>query len=281
MKIHLVQMCPELNNKENNLKKILDYIDEGLKRNANLIIFGECALVGYDLVKGKMLELSETIPGPTTMEVAAKLKGSNCYVVFGMPECDSGLVYNSAPLIGPEGVIGVARKLYLANFKSDLTGQVFAEDVHFKPGKRISVFNTKFGKIGIQICLDFYHPEIAQAQALAGAWLIIHPSATPLLLNDIKLPAIWDARPWENLVCWCYVNLVGEQAGQKFNGGTGVYFGDQGLKKQASIGKHAIEEVLDFEVESELIYDMRMKRTNIKDIRPELIRQLLTIAEKT
>jgi len=281
MKIHLVQMAAKTNDKKANLDKILRYVDEGVDKGANLILFGELALNGYDLQEGQFRELAEPIPGPSTEVIAKRLSGKDCYVVFGMSESDSGFIYNSAPLIGPEGVIGTARKLYLADFKSILTGKTYYESVHFRAGQRIAVFDTKFGRIGIQICLDFYHPEIAQAQALAGAWLVVHPSATPLISGGGKLPCVWDTRPWENSVCWCYVNVLSTTPGQKFNGGSGIYLGTRGLQKQASIGELAKEEVVEHEVDSQTIFEMRQAFSPLRDVRPEIIRQLLCMAEES
>jgi predicted amidohydrolase len=281
MKIHLVQMAAKTNDKKANLDKIFHYIDEGLVKGANLIVFGELVLVGYDLDEGKFRELAEPIPGPCTEAIAKRISGKDCYVVLGMSESDGGFVYNSAPLIGPEGVVGTARKLYLADFRSILTGRTYFESVHFRPGQSIGIFDTRFGRVGIQICLDFYHPEIAQAQALAGAWLIIHPSATPLVGGGGKLPSVWDTRPWENSVCWCYANTLSQNPDNKFNGGSGIYLGTRGLQKQASIGESAKEEVLEYDVESKAILEMRQAFSPLRDVRPEIIRQLLLVAEES
>lgn len=280
MQVNLVQMRAKTNDKKANLKKILHNVEKGVNNGANLIVFGELALIGYDLDRGKFKELSEPIPGPSTEAVADLISGKECYVVFGMSEREGGFTYNSAPLIGPEGLVGTTRKLYLADFKSILTGRTYAESVHFKPGQRISVFDTIFGRIGVQICLDCYHPEVGQAQALSGAWLIAHPSATPLIKGGGKLPSVFDTRPWENSVCWCYVNVLSEDPRNKFNGGSGIYLGSAGLKKQASIGEDAIEEVIEFEVNSEEILEARQAFSPLRDIRPEIIRQLLTTAEE-
>lgn len=280
MRIHLVQMNVQVNDREANLKKILDYVDRGLSAEANLIVFGECALVGYDFEAVNYKDLAEPIPGPATEKVAEMIAGRNCYVVFGMAESDGGFVYNSAPLIGPEGVVGAARKLYLANFKSAITAKTYYEGVHFKPGQRIAVFDTLYGRIGIQVCLDLYHPEIAQAQALAGAWLIVHPSATPIIKGGGRPPSVWETRPWENSVCWCYVNIVGGKTKNEFNGATGVYLGTQGLQVQASMGEEAGEEVVEYEVDSKTVLAAKQAFSPLRDVRPELIKQLLTIAEK-
>jgi predicted amidohydrolase len=275
-------MYSEPDNKEANLRRILRYIDLGLEAGANMLVFGECALVGYEQ-SVRYQELAEPIPGPATDQIADRIKGKSCYVVFGMAEADSSYIYNSAPLIGPDGIVGVARKLYLLNFKSLLTGLTLNESTHFKPGEHISVFDTDFGRIGIQICLDFYHPEVAMAQALAGAWLIVHPAATPFFAatNGQHLPP-WDCRPWENSICWFYVCLANQeeqQEGHTFNGGTSIYLGQKGIAKQASIGTAAREEVLEYEVESEDIFKARRAIYHLRDTRPELIEQLLSIAK--
>lgn len=281
MKIHLVQMRPEVNNKEANLKKMLGYIDKALAKGANLVIFAEMALIGYNLDKTRFRELAETIPGPSVNKVARKLRGKNCYVTFGMSEAAESYIYNSAPLIGPNGVVGVARKLYMADIESTLTGLVFAESVRFKRGERISVFDTEFGKIGIQICADIFHPEIAMAQALEGAWMIVNLSAVPLLVNESgDYPTVYAARSFENRVCWCYANIVGDQEGIQFHGGSHILLCTQGLQKQASQGKEGKEEVIEYEIDKEIVYESRRVSHYLRDIRPDLIEQLLETARK-
>jgi predicted amidohydrolase len=281
VKIHLVQFHPEVYNKESNLVRILEYIDKGLAADANLIAFGEMALIGLDAEDVKVRELAEPIPGPSVNKIAEKLKGSHCYVIMGMPEATESYVYNSAPLIGPHGLVGVCRKLYLANLISTLDGKVHAEGVYIQPGQRISIFDTEFGKIGIQICVDLAHPEIAMAQALAGAWLIINPSAVSLIRTDSgKQPPALESRPYETTVCLCHVNIVGNQAGLKYHGGTSVYLGRQGLQKRASMGEDAFEEVLVYEIDSETVYSARRLSYSLKSIRPELIEQLLSVARE-
>ena len=279
MKLQLVQFRPEPNDKDGNLGRILRYIDEGLAVGANLIAFGEQALVGYDL-NGKIRygELAEPIPGPVTDKVAAKIRGKNCMVLFGMPESDRGDIYNSAPLIGPEGVIGVAQKLYLANFMSILTGVTYTEGVHFKPGKRISYWDTSFGRIGVEVCLDAYHPEISYAHAIAGCWLILQPSATPLMSAEAPIPSpISLARGFECISCVAYVNITGDQLGQPYQGGTHIILGPAGCKKILSYGKDAHEEVLQYEVDPGEVYKMRARFPMIRDARPDLMKQLWEI----
>ncbi|MFC2032210.1 carbon-nitrogen hydrolase family protein [Chloroflexota bacterium] len=288
MKIQLVQFHPEINEedqkagKEANLVRILDHVDKGLAAGANLIAFGEQALVGYDLAgKVKYADLAEPIPGPVTEQIQAKLKGKNCMVLLGMPENDLGEIYNSTPLIGPDGVIGTARKLYLANFQSILTGATYQEGVWFKPGQRITICDTPFGRIGIEICLDAYHPEITYAHAVAGCWLILQPSATPFIVVGAAHPSpLQLGRGFECIACMAYVNIVGDQVGQPYNGGSCMIMGPAGAKAVASVGKEAKEETIEFEVEPNDIYNGRARFPMLRDARPDLMKQLWEITEK-
>jgi len=246
-----------------------------------MIAFGECSLLGYDL-QGRVdyYQLAEPIPGPTTNKITEILKGSHCLVVFGMAERVLGDTYNAAPLIGSEGVIGVARKLYLANMWARSSGKLHSESAFFKPGERIAIFDTEFGRIGIQICLDNHHPEIAHAQAIAGCWLKIRPSAVPFRPKQPAITSIDLARAMENKSCDCFVNIVGEQGGVFYKGGTSVILGSRGVVKQLSFGQNAIEGVLEYTVDNTEIFEQRAQWRSLSEVRPDLIKQLLEIACK-
>jgi hypothetical protein len=73
---------------------------------------------------------------------------------------------------------------------------------------------------------------------------------------------------------------VGGKTKNEFNGATGVYLGTQGLQVQASMGEEAAEEVIQYEVDSETVFEAKKAFSPLRDVRPELIQQLLTIAEK-
>lgn len=281
MKLHLVQMHPELNDKKANLAKILDYVGQGLSARANLVAFGECALNGYELTGLIDYEaLAETVPGPATEQISRVIKGRRCLVLFGMAERAGGDVYNAAPLVGPEGLIGTARKLYLVSLRSKRSGKQHSERVFFKPGERIAVFDTDFGRLGVQICLDNRHPEIAYAQALAGCWLKLRPSAGPYRPEQPVTSPLDLGRAIENQTADGYINIVGDQGGTWYRGGTAVILGSRGVVKRASVGRDAGEEVLEYEVDESDVYRARGDWFNIRGTRPDLIRQLQQIAEQ-
>lgn len=281
MKLFLVQMHPELNDKVANLEKILGWIDRGLAAGANLIAFGECVLTGYDTTgKVDYESLAETIPGPATEQITARIKGKRCLVIVGMAERSRGDVYNAAAVVGPDGVIGSARKLYLVHLLAKTSGKLHDEAAFFKAGERIGIFDTEFGRIGVLICLDNRHPEVSYTQAIAGCWLKVRPSAGPWRPNQPVISPLDLGRGIETQMADAYVNIVGDQAGTWYRGGTCVIVGAKGVKKMASHGKAAIEEALEYEITPEDVYKARGQWHNIRDVRPDLLKQLWKTAER-
>jgi predicted amidohydrolase len=158
-------------NKQANLEKIKKYVVEAVSQGNNIVVFPELALSGYECDDGCMHHTNaETVPGPSTEEIAALAKKHNVYVVFGLPEKDKkdpNIHYISSAVVGPEGILGAYRKLHLME-------SPFTETKCFKPGNDLPIFETKYGPIGIQICYDFWSfPEITRILALKGARIII------------------------------------------------------------------------------------------------------------
>ena len=280
MKLYLVQMHPEPGDTSVNLAKIIDWIDRGLAAGADLIVFGECAREGYDL-SGRLDygALAETIPGPATEEIQRRLKGKKTLVCCGMAEREGDDVYNAAPLIGAGGIIGVARKLYLVHMLTG-GGKLVAEDLFFTPGQRITYFDTAYGRIGVQICMDNLHPEISYAQAIAGCWLRLRPSAGPFRKGRPPVLPVDLVRAQENQTCDAYVNLVGDQGGIRYRGGSSVILGAKGVQVQASVGADADEEALEYEVTPDDVRRARGGFNYIREVRPDLLKQAWDIARE-
>jgi N-carbamoylputrescine amidase len=81
--------------------------------------------------------------------------------------------YNSVAMIDADGaVLGVYRKSHIPD------GPGYQEKFFFKPGNTgFRAYETKFGTLGIAICWDQWFPEVARALALAGADVILYPTA--------------------------------------------------------------------------------------------------------
>ncbi|MFQ5763241.1 MAG: carbon-nitrogen hydrolase family protein, partial [Candidatus Bathyarchaeia archaeon] len=98
-------------NKDATLKKIERYVTKASEKKANIVVFPELALTGYDVEpEAKMHKrAAETIPGPSTNRIANLANKHNIYVIFGIPERDpndGAKIYNSAAIVRPDGGVG-------------------------------------------------------------------------------------------------------------------------------------------------------------------------------
>ncbi len=213
-----------------NLAKMKTRAAEAAGQGANIIVFPEMALNGYECGQdiGEGLgeekrscemhrESAETIPGPSTMEMAELAEELDVYIIFGMPEQDrenADRRYISSVVIAPGEILGAYRKLHLAPLPR------FTESLCFSPGDAIPVWQTRYGIIGVLICYDFYFfPELARIMALKGANILFNTSASvagpgkPYFLVQQT-----GSRATENLVYAASANLVGKDRTQTFYG---------------------------------------------------------------
>jgi predicted amidohydrolase len=128
-----------------------------------------CLPEGITVVGTKQtyVEVSESIPGPTTETLGALAKELNSYIVAGIYERAAPAVYNTAVLIDRRGkVVGKYRKTHLPReeWEAGLT-----------PGESYPIFETDFGKLGLMVCWDVQFPEPWRALGLQGAELVLLP----------------------------------------------------------------------------------------------------------
>ncbi|MEM2320771.1 MAG: carbon-nitrogen hydrolase family protein [Candidatus Bathyarchaeia archaeon] len=170
--VAVVNFHAEWGNKRANLKKMEGYIERAHKEKVDLILFPELMLTGAEVEPEMRMhrELAEPVPGPTTIRMAEL---SNMDIVWGMPEVsrEGGLYYNAAVIVGPDGLLGVYRKVH-----------PWVPEQWCSKGSDYPVFETKFGPIGIGICYDnYFFPEVARIYALKGVRLYLNPTAVPVL----------------------------------------------------------------------------------------------------
>ena len=124
------------------------------EQDIDLIAFPELFITGYNL-RDNYNDVAEKIPGKgkAQTEMCRLAKKYGIHITTGIGEKAGKSLFNSAILIGPEGYIGHYRKQFLPNFGP------FEEKLFFGEGDNTPVFETPFGKIGIQICYDIFFPE--------------------------------------------------------------------------------------------------------------------------
>jgi predicted amidohydrolase len=220
-RVAAIQYEPALFAKAANLTALLILTAEAAAAGARLIVTPEMATTAYCWAsRDEVAADVEPVPGPTTHafgEIAAR---HDCWIVVGMPEVDSetGVFYNSAVLIGPDGPAGRYRK----------THAFISEPKWAKDGDLgLPVFETPLGRIAITICMDACYPETARVPALAGADVICFP--TNWLSEKSPSPS-WMARAAENGVFFIAANRDGLERGVQFSGGSAVIDPDGSLQ---------------------------------------------------
>ncbi|MEI6286287.1 MAG: nitrilase-related carbon-nitrogen hydrolase [Bacillota bacterium] len=204
MKLAVVQTNPVFGEKTANIAAALKLMES---EHAELYILPELFATGYNFIDtDEVRDLSEPFAdGETFWALDEFCRTNNCYVVYGFAEEDNGELFNSAGLTGPDGAIGLYRKIHLYN----------REKLFFQPGDvPFSVFELPFGRVGIMICYDWYFPESARTLALRGAQLIAHPSN----LVGAHCPDSMPVRSRDNCVFTATADRVGveDRGGNEF-----------------------------------------------------------------
>lgn len=166
LKVAAVDFVPAWGDLEGNIKNVTEAVKKVAQEGVDYAVFPETSVSGYLFTDSNELQpYLDTIPGKTTAAILPILKEHNMYLSIGVAErdVDTHVPYNSAVLMGPEGIIGVYRKLGL----NSQDQKVFA------PGnKGIEVFETPIGNISLLICYDDTYWQYARVAALKGADII-------------------------------------------------------------------------------------------------------------
>lgn len=266
IKIALAQISCNRENKIENIKKIKELTEKAKTHGADLVIFPELSLTGY-IIRDQVYEMAETIPGPSTQKIEEIAKKTNLHIIFGMAELSQktkATVFNTAVFIGPNGLIGKYRKMYLP------THSVFEEKRYYRLGYQAATFDTPIGKVGLCICYDIFFPEVSRLTRLLGAQLIVCISASPAIRRSY-FELLTASRALENTAFLAYVNLVGIEEGMQFWGGSRL------ISPTGEIIAKACYDEEDFTI-CELNYnDLKAVEPfipTLRDLRPELFEEL-------
>jgi len=270
-KFALCQISSKRENKAANLQKIEKLTKRAKQKGAALAIFPEMSLTGY-VLHDQVYELAEPIAGPSVQRIEKLAKTTKIHIIFGMPElCENtkATIYNTGVIVGPRGLIGKYRKMYLP------THSVFEEKRYFRSGYEPAVFQTDLGNIGLTICYDVFFPEVFRLSRLKGAQLLVCISASPAVRRSY-FEILTAARALENTAYLAYVNLSGVEDGLQFWGGSRLISptGDVLVK-----GKYDEEDFILCEVDYN---DLRTAETfipTLRDLRPELFDKLKQYSE--
>ena len=173
--IGLVQMkCTT--NADENLTRAIEKIREAAARGAQIIALHELFHGEYfcRTEDAELFNLAEPVPGPTTDKLAEIAKERKVTLVVSLFERRApGVYHNSCAVLDADGsFLGKYRKMHIPD------DPLYYEKFYFTPGDLgFPNFDTRYARVGIQICWDQWYPEAARVAALGGAQILFYPTA--------------------------------------------------------------------------------------------------------
>ena len=234
MKIGIIQ---QHNGKDvkGNVLHLVTKIRQLAKEGAELIVLQELhnSLYFCKQEDVNLFDLAETIPGPSTEIFGNLAKELGVVIVTSLFERRAtGLYHNTAVVLEKDGTIaGKYRKMHIPDDPG------YYEKFYFTPGDLgFKPIETSVGRLGVLVCWDQWYPEAARLMALAGAELLIYPTAIGYDPNDTKEEQERQRMAWQTIqrghavangLPVITVNRVGEEEGVPF-WGTSFVAGPQG-----------------------------------------------------
>ncbi len=274
IKVGLAQIYPKLGNLAYNLRKHLDYAQEAREQGVDLLVFPELSLTGYqvqDLVPEVAIETE------ATDKIFAALLAASAEIdlVIGFARRDrrNRFYIANAYLSGGEA-LHIHHKLYLPTYA------MFDESRYFARGNSVRAFDTRFGRLGMLICEDFWHVSPAYLLWLDGADILILNSSSPTRgLNESDRTL---STRWVELVNQAYgsmftsyilhCNRVGFEDGKNFWGGSSVVDPDGEFMTR---GLYFDEALITQEIDLNQLHRTRARLPLLRDERPSLVRREL------
>lgn len=175
MKIGIIQQTCSADVQANKVKlaqNIADVVTQG----AELVVLQELhnSIYFCQTENVQLCDLAESIPGPSTEFYGTIAAKYNIVLVTSLFERRApGLYHNTAVVFEKDGTIaGTYRKMHIPD------DPAYYEKFYFTPGDLgFNPIQTSVGKLGVQVCWDQWYPEGARLMALAGAELLIYPTA--------------------------------------------------------------------------------------------------------
>lgn len=161
---------------EANLARIETHVAEAARRGARLVLLQELHNGLYFCQQQcvSQFELAEPVPGPSTERLGRLAREHGIVIVASLFERrGAGLYHNTAVVFETDGSIaGKYRKMHIPDDPG------FNEKFYFTPGDLgFHPIDTSVGRLGVMVCWDQWYPEGARLMALAGAEMLLYPTA--------------------------------------------------------------------------------------------------------
>lgn len=173
-KLAICQIRTELN-KQATMDKAEAMVKQAAVNGANVVVLPEMFNCPYS--KEYFSSFADAENGESVEQMSAWARENGIILIGGsIPEKDGDKLYNTCFVFDENGnVIAKHRKMHL--FDVDIEGGIrFKESNHFAAGNEITVFDTKYGKMGVLVCFDMRFPELVRAMARRGAEVVVCPA---------------------------------------------------------------------------------------------------------
>ncbi len=221
--------------REDNKRRLAEKIRSLAKQGAELIVLQELhnGLYFCQTEDVNIFDQAEPIPGPSTEFYGSIAKEQQVIIVTSLFERRApGLYHNTAVVFEKDGTIaGKYRKMHIPDDPG------YYEKFYFTPGDLgFQPIQTSVGRLGVLVCWDQWYPEAARLMALAGAEMLIYPTAIGWDTNDthdeqqrqrIAWQTVMRGHAVANGLPVVAVNRVGDEDGVPF-WGTSFVAGPQG-----------------------------------------------------
>ncbi|EPL15368.1 carbon-nitrogen hydrolase family protein [Pseudomonas sp. CF161] len=257
MRVALYQCPPLPLDVAGNLQRLQNIAMEA--SDADLLVLPEMYLSGYNIGPEAVGALAEAQDGPSAEHIAAIARAAGTAIVYGYAErAEDGQIYNAIQLIDAQGQrLCNYRKTHLFG---DLDRSMFSAGADQFPLVELNGW-----KLGFLICYDIEFPENARRLALAGAELILVPTANMRPYEFVAEVTV-RSRAFENQCYVAYANYCGNEDEIHYCGLSSIAAPDGTLSAQAGLDEALISGVLD----RQLMLDSRAINRYFVDRRPEL-----------
>jgi N-carbamoylputrescine amidase len=198
LKVGVIQQAVAGNDKTLNWQRTAEQVEKLAAQGAELVQLQELHSTLYFCQEENTdyFDLAEPIPGPATDFFEALARRLNIVLVTSLFEKrGSGLYHNTAVVFdGDKGLVGKFRKMHIPDDPG------FYEKFYFTPGDMgFTPIDTRVGRLGVLICWDQWYPEAARLMALAGADLLLYPTAIGWDPNDTVEEQTRQHGAWETV----------------------------------------------------------------------------------
>jgi NAD+ synthase (glutamine-hydrolysing) len=272
MKITLAiaQINTVLGGLQANLEEHITRVEEARQAGADLIVFPELSLTGYALQDiAPTVAVSASTSDPVFKHLLEASQGVDMVVGF-VDEDHRHRFYISSAYLSKGEVVHVHHKVYLPTYG------LFDEGRFFARGECIRAFDTRFGRMGLLICEDFWHASPPYLLWLDGAEVLLLTSASPGR-GLSEEPQLESAR-WVEHINQAYASLftnfvihanrVGYEDGLNFWGGSTVFDPNGELLVK---GPYHQEGLILAELDLNQLHRTRARLPLLRDERPELV----------